>query len=353
MFRLRTYFLLLISLIAGGVLLGSFFDPRGYSALAPGYADGISVLPEPQQARERRWLEDGFTKVHALGADETPGEGFLYAPLAIKVNARDHVFVADSGDWTVKEYSPEGRFIRSYGAGHGQGPGEFISVTDLEFGQGGELWVADTSARRIHLFSPEGEFLHSVPTEALPYRLSRFGPGRVVALTAVGSDHLFGVLDREGRLVESFGTFLENQQKNGLVLDGFLSRDGRGGFVYAGLYAGLLAAYSQEGEPRYFVNTIEGLPLPRLFQDSEGKRWVDREAPISALSLSVSGDAIHVVSSFDAGIRRLGVLDTYALEDGSYRHSRRMPEGSSHAAVHGEYLYTLNELNATKWKIGS
>lgn len=352
MFRLRTYFALLATLIVGGLLIG-YFDPRGYTIVVPGYAGGDAALPEPQRARERKWLEGGFTEVYTLGAEAPPEEGLLHAPIAIKVDSRGHAFVADGPDWTVKEYSPEGRFVRSYGNGRGRGSGVFASVTDLEFGQDGQLWVADESARRIHLFSPGGEFLRSVPTETAPYRIARFGPGQMVTLMIVGSDHLFGVIDRDGRLVESFGGFLDRQQEHGFALDGFLSRDGRGGFVYAGLYAGLLAAYSGDGELRYLVSTIEGLPLPRLFGDRRGKRWIDREAPISALSLSVAGDAIHVVSSFDAGVRRLGVLDTYALADGSYLHSRRTPEGCAHAAVHGEYLYTLNEIDVTQWRIGS
>lgn len=352
MIRLRTYFALLATLIVGGLLIG-YLDPRGYTIAVPRYAGGGTVLPEPQQAGERTWLDDGFTEVRTLGPDAPGEKGLLHAPVAVKVDSRGHVYVVDGADWTVKQFSPEGRFVRSYGNGGGRGPGELASITDLEFGRDGRLWVADESARRIHLFSPGGELLRSVPTEVAPYRLAGFGPGRMVTLMLVGSDHLFGVIDRQGRLVESFGEFLDRQREHGFALDGFLSPDGRGGFVYAGLYAGILAAYSGKGELRYLKSTIGGLAPPRLFRDAQGKRWVDREAPISALSLSVSGDAIHLVSSFDSGARRLGVLDTYALADGSYLHSRRTPEGCAHAAVHGEHLFTLGEIDVTQWKIGS
>lgn len=52
----------------------------------------------------------------------------------------------------------EGDYVGEF-CGWGEGPGQFIWVTDIAFGPDGSLYLADENTHRISRFTPQGEFL--------------------------------------------------------------------------------------------------------------------------------------------------------------------------------------------------
>ena len=172
-------------------------------------------------------------------------------------------------------------------------------------------------------------------------------------MRAPGATHLFQRVGANGETFRGFGVLIENQLKDGLVLDGWIEPDDDGGFVYAGRYSGLLASYSLTGEQRYVVKMIDPPDLPKVIQNSEGVRWVDREALDSAVSVSVSGQEIHLLSPFMDGFKRTGAIDTYSLVDGSYLYSNKIPAPCYQVVVTEHALYTVDETTVSKWRRSS
>ena len=71
-----------------------------------------------------------------------------------------NVWVVDSGEGTIQEYDPAGRFLRKIGR-PGQGPGEFSRPGTIHVTAGGDLLVLDFGNMRMVVLSSEGEFMRS------------------------------------------------------------------------------------------------------------------------------------------------------------------------------------------------
>src|SRR5690606_9767655 len=93
--------------------------------------------------------------------------------------------------------------------------------------------------------------------EQIPYRLSLGDEGRFFVTFMLTRDRIFGSFTPPQGLAGEFGTFLANQGANAMVLDGWMAPDGRGGFVYASFYAGLLAAFDAGGRPRFYTELLD------------------------------------------------------------------------------------------------
>jgi hypothetical protein len=77
---------------------------------------------------------------------------------AVSHTAGGNLLVLDRPACSVKEYTPEGDFVRSLGR-RGSGPGEFINPLSMTRLTDGRIAVLDQQTGGLHLFSPEGEWL--------------------------------------------------------------------------------------------------------------------------------------------------------------------------------------------------
>lgn len=347
----RRFFGLLIVLVVAGALFGRSYR-SGLTELRPSYGEGLQT-PTPQQGSERRLEESTPQRLWTIGGDQQlAGDAVLYGSLEVKVGPGGEVFVLDLGDLAIKHFTAEGAFVRSYGNGQGQGPGEFTAVTDFSVVRSGELWVADDSNGRISVFDrTDGSLLRTVRPDAPTYRVLPRADGRFALLHAYMLDDLFSTFDAEGNRLAAFGRFVDQQAEHPLVLDGWLESDGEVGFVYVGRYASLIGRYGMAGEERYLRETIEPVPLPRLMSNGSGTMWVDRDAWPSTLATSVTVDAIHVLSTITKGLKKIGVIDTYGMDDGAYRYSRKVPEACVRVVVTDDHLYTVTETAVSKWSV--
>lgn len=341
--------MLLVTVIGVGVLAGGFLQKKGFSETQPAYAgDDLSALS--QEADERSWRPAPADKVFTL-TGEDPSKPF-FGPLRAKMDARGHLFVVDYGDLRIKEFSPDGRFLRAYGNGKGQGPGEFTNLNDVAIGPEG-IWVSDYSNGRISVFAPDGRMLRTLKTDPQPYKMALLPPAGFAVMQPPGAAELFGLFAADGTRRRTFGRFLADQAASSLVLDGWLEPDGRGGFVYAGLYASVLAGYDGQGKQRFLAETLDPIPLPKLIRNDQGAKWVDREAPPSTVSLSVDGGEIYVLRAIPKGLKRSGGLDVHDLADGSYLYSRKLPESCSWVVMAGGHMVTVTDTTVSKWKVGA
>ncbi len=355
MFTLTTgrFFGLLSVLVVAGAIFGHNYS-GGLTTVRPEYGAALQGATE-QPSSERDFQQTEAKRLWTIGGDQTNGDGaLLYGSLQVKVGPAEDVYVLDLGDLSIKRFSPDGELLRRYGNGKGQGPGEFAVITDFSIRRPGELWVADDSNGRISVFDREsGDLLRTLRPDAPAYRVLPQTDGRFALLHAYQTDSLFTTFDPQGLRNSSFGHFIADQAAHPLVLDGWIDADGAGGFVYAGRYASLLGRYAMDGTQRYLRETIAPIPLPRLKSNKTGTMWVDQDAWPSAWAMSVATDEIHLLTTIERRLEKVGVLDSYRITDGTYLYSRRLPERCGSVVVTDAHLYTVTETSVSKWALAS
>ena len=206
------------------------------------------------------------------------GEGLLKSPHSVWFDERDHLYVVDVKDHTVRRFDSDGRVLQTLGTpGQVGAPGEpFNRPTWAVLTPGGDLYVSDGYGQfRVHRFSADGTLQHSWGEEgagpgqfALPHCLRVDSRGRVL------------VLDRENRRLQIFdaeGVYLDEWPDLDGPNDLYIDRDDNV-FIAEGNYrisvfnldGRLLARWGEQGEgPGQFADHPHGLWL-----DSRGDLYV-------------------------------------------------------------------------------
>jgi hypothetical protein len=341
----KAFFPILLLLMVGAYVVG-----RGYEGsrgtLGAEWSPELEGLLRRQKAERKIEPVELQASLELKNSPDTP----FYGPLRVEAGATGEIHVLDSGDLKVKSFSPEGRPLRSFGRGKGQGPGELLSATDFGLAADGALWVTDLLNGRLSIFRPDGgEATRKL--EVQPYRLALQDDGSFFLMFGLAHDRLFGHFDREGKELRRFGGWLQNQGLNAMLLDGWIEPLPDGGFAYVGRYSGLLAAFDAQGEPRFVTETVDGAGLPRILQGDGGRHWVDREAEETARALSVCRGELIVFTAIESGLERRGVLDRYALATGSYLGTWRVPGPAVSALCTDQSLYTVRDTAITRWPL--
>lgn len=163
----------------------------------------------------RRWGRRGrdLGEFHFVSTDPTAPKD-IHAALA--VDARGNVYVSDSGNSRVEEFTSKGRFLRQFG-GPGVAKGQFSGTFDLAVDGAGDVYVLDDGRPGlVTKFSPDGTAVWRIGGAASPNR------------DLTGHLHLASI-DSHGRLVmvdDDLGRVIY-LDRNGHEVDAFTSR-GRG-----------------------------------------------------------------------------------------------------------------------------
>jgi len=143
----------------------SAFSLRWLPPTSPSHfqAEEIKILKKVGEIGEKfgEGEEDYFWHIDDLCCDD---EGNLY--------------VADSGWNKIFKFSPEGKFLGSFGR-EGQGPGEFMGQPrrlplSISYGNDGHLYVFDSGNQRIAKFTLEGNYLDQIFPRFFTYARKEF-----------------------------------------------------------------------------------------------------------------------------------------------------------------------------------
>lgn len=91
--------------------------------------------------------------VRTMGEGHGSADGQFHFPLFMAVNAQGHLFVADSMNFRVQEFDPEGNFVAKFGK-QGDGPGTFNRMKGMAFDSFGNLYIVEADAAAVQIFSP-------------------------------------------------------------------------------------------------------------------------------------------------------------------------------------------------------
>jgi hypothetical protein len=86
------------------------------------------------------------------------GEGQLSEPYGAAVDSKGNVWVTDTANDRIEEFSAEGKYLFSFGK---EGTGlnaEFKSPTDIDIDDEGRLWIVDTGNDRVLEYTTTGKY---------------------------------------------------------------------------------------------------------------------------------------------------------------------------------------------------
>lgn len=87
------------------------------------------------------------------------GDNNLFQPTNIAIGPNKHLYISDTGNFRVQEFTPDGQFVRSYGSGVGTAPGNFARPKGVAVDRMGRVYVVDAAYERVQIFDSEGNLL--------------------------------------------------------------------------------------------------------------------------------------------------------------------------------------------------
>ncbi len=93
----------------------------------------------------------------------TRENGEFLAPTNVAVDRNGFIYVSDTWNYRVQVLSPDGKFVRAFGA-QGDRPGEFIRPKGIAVDSEGHVYVADAEFNNFQILSPEGRPLLAIGT---------------------------------------------------------------------------------------------------------------------------------------------------------------------------------------------
>jgi hypothetical protein len=109
-----------------------------------------------------------FKKLITLGTDDIDKSDYFFGHITdISLDNNNNIYVLDYRNYKASKFTNKGEFIRSYGNGKGQGPGEFQFPVDICSDSHGNVYISDMKLRRINVFDSKGKFITSFKTEKI------------------------------------------------------------------------------------------------------------------------------------------------------------------------------------------
>ena len=147
---------------------GQFQRPRDL-AFAP---DGTLYVADTENNRIQHLAKDG-TPIQTWGsfADVTkgPAEGGTFnQPWGIGVGPDGSVYVADTWNYRIQKFTPDGKFVKMWGYfGTGEAPDALWGPRDVAVDSQGRVFVTDTGNKRVVVYDPDGNFITQFGTAGL------------------------------------------------------------------------------------------------------------------------------------------------------------------------------------------
>lgn len=134
---------------AGGSGEGQFSSAKGVAVSSAG---GVFVADSANNRVQEFSAAGAYQQTFGPACSKTSGTS-LSAPAGVAVDSQGNVWVLDTGNSRIVEYSSEGACLAVYGQ-KGSTAGQFERPEGIAADQFGNLWVADTGNQRVQEISP-------------------------------------------------------------------------------------------------------------------------------------------------------------------------------------------------------
>jgi hypothetical protein len=186
--------------------LASFVIGRvGYPSMKQERKPDFDAVPLPAGAIELK-LDFRFPEAEGKGPYLSHPQGFALAP-------SDRIYISDAINNEIYAFDSNVERILTFGR-TGQGPGDLSRPLDIAFSNG-KIIVRDAGNRRFQFFDPSGKYLSSFKISR-EYQTFAADDKRIYAAALVHSPaldaketNLIDILDFDGHVLRSFGTFLD------------------------------------------------------------------------------------------------------------------------------------------------
>jgi DNA-binding beta-propeller fold protein YncE len=149
------------------------------------------------------------------------GEGELFFPTNLEVDADGNLYVSDTGNFRIVKFDPDGRVLRQYGS-LGRNIGQLARPKGLAVDREGRVYVVDAAFENIQIFDPDGTLL-------LFFGSAGNMPGGLNLPAQVEIDyehtHLFADRVAPGRVIEYLVLVSNQFGRNKVNVYGFLRSD--------------------------------------------------------------------------------------------------------------------------------
>ena len=93
-----------------------------------------------------------------IGGQKGDGPGYFNVPTYVWVDSNGDVYVTDTMNCRVQAFSPEGKYIRSYGE-RGDAYGQFSRPKGVALDTFHNVYVVDSAWSNVQIFNPQGQVL--------------------------------------------------------------------------------------------------------------------------------------------------------------------------------------------------
>lgn len=245
---------------------GQFISPRN-AAVAP---DGSVYIADSGNHRIQHLAADGsvlqvWGSYADLATGEAPG-GTFNEPWSLALSPDGaYVYVADTWNHRVQQFSADGRFVRMWGYfGQDESAGALWGPRDITVLPDGNVLVTDTGNKRLRMYTANGEHLSD-------YGEYGFEPGQFDEPVGVAYDAYTGrvfvadtwnqrvqVLDyRDGRFLPSETWEIAGWYGQSLTNKPYLSPGKDGALYIADPEAGRVLVYGLDGTLQYFFGGFD------------------------------------------------------------------------------------------------
>ena len=98
------------------------------------------------------------TELSSFGSPGSDDDS-LFHPTNIAMGPNKHLYISDTSNFRVQEFTLDGQFVKTYGAGVGTAPGSFARPKGVAVDREGRVYVVDAAFERVQVFDEQGALL--------------------------------------------------------------------------------------------------------------------------------------------------------------------------------------------------
>jgi len=306
---------------------------------------GSSISTEEQNVPyERNFLKVDLVPIQL---DEKL-DSLLINPIQLKI-FNNQLYVVDYSPMTIYRFNLSGDLDRILGNGRGRGPGEIQQIMDFDVAEG-KIYVSDLNNFKVAVYTKEGEHIKDILTEERPTRILTIR--EELYGNSIPSEYLVTEFDKEGKSVEEFGKFIEDQYENSIVYTGEFGRSNKN-IVFTMYQTSKTVVFDDKKDPMV-LSGPEAFGFPEMvFDESSGRREkVSKNRDIWQTLAKADNEEIVIATTLASDLQKnpddpRTILDFYNAENGSYKHSIMLPRTVYQWRLFNDKAYFLSTQNDT------